>query len=178
MTSGLNFGIQKSLPLLAGICVGFTIMLLLVGFGFGYIFTLFPQFSLIIKIVGTIYLVYLAYLIAKSNSVESGSSQARSMGFIKGALFQWVNAKAWIVAIGAMTAFTNLESPNLMQNLTVATTFLLLSFPCVGTWLAFGTLLRKKLQCPTYLRRFNMCMSLLLMLSVFPVVRDILKQVI
>lgn len=151
-------------------------MLVLVGFGFGFLFNQFPYLTLFIKVVGTLYLIYLAYLIAKSSSVEGGSKQTKPMGFIKGALFQWVNGKAWIVAIGAMTAFTDLEAPSLIQNLTVAATFLLLSFPCVGVWLAFGTLLRKKLTCPTYLRRFNLSMSFLLLLSVLPVLKDILEQ--
>jgi len=176
MTSGLNFGVRKSLPLLTGICIGFTVMLLLVGLGFSHIFNLFPHLSLLIKITGTAYLVYLAYLIAKSSSVENGEKPTRPLGFLKGALFQWVNAKAWVVAIGAITAFTTVGEQNTIQNLTIATTFFLLSFPCVGVWLMFGTLLRQKLDNDTYLRRFNVAMSFLLLLSVFPVIRDIWQQ--
>lgn len=176
MTSGLNFGVRKSLPLLTGICVGFTLMLLLVGLGFGHIFNLYPHLSLLIKITGTVYLVYLAYLIAKSRSVENGHKQASPLGFLKGALFQWVNAKAWVVAIGAITAFTTAGEQNTIQNLAVATTFFLLSFPCVGVWLIFGTLLRQKLENDVYLRRLNMSMAFLLLLSVFPVIRDIWQQ--
>ncbi|KUJ00027.1 transporter protein [Vibrio sp. MEBiC08052] len=151
-------------------------MLLLVGLGFGHIFNLYPHLSLLIKITGTVYLVYLAYLIAKSRSVENGHKQAIPLGFLKGALFQWVNAKAWVVAIGAITAFTTAGEQNTIQNLAVATTFFLLSFPCVGVWLIFGTLLRQKLENDVYLRRLNMSMAFLLLLSVFPVIRDIWQQ--
>ncbi|MEZ6930299.1 LysE family translocator [Aeromonas sp. S16(2024)] len=94
MSAGANFGIRRSLPLLMGICVGFTLMLLLVGLGFGQLFTLFPSLHFVIKCVGTLYLLYLAWLIARSADEVTGDASARPLGFLKGALFQWVNAKA------------------------------------------------------------------------------------
>ena len=104
MSAGANFGIRKSLPLLMGICVGFTLMLLLVGLGFGQLFTLFPGLHFAIKCIGTLYLLYLAWLIARSAGEVTGDASARPLGFLKGALFQWVNAKAWVVATGAIDA--------------------------------------------------------------------------
>ncbi|KOO06454.1 LysE family translocator [Vibrio hepatarius] len=176
MTSGLNFGVKKSLPLLTGICVGFAIMLLLVGLGFSQLFNMFPHLSLIIKIVGTAYLLYLAWLIASTSSVANGNQQARPLGFLKGAIFQWVNAKAWVVAIGAISAFTTVGEQYATQNLTIATTFFIVSFPCVGVWLMFGSLLRQKLENQTYLRWFNISMALLLVISVLPVALDVWSQ--
>ena len=108
MTSGLNFGVKRSLPLLTGICVGFTLMLLLVGLGFGELFSLFPQLSLAVKVMGTLYLLYLALQIAMADSVSAEKGRNRPLGFLNGALFQWVNAKAWVVAIGAISAFTTI----------------------------------------------------------------------
>jgi len=176
MTSGLNFGIRRSMPLLIGICVGFTAMLLLVGLGFGQLFTLFPQLSLIIKIIGTAYLLYLAWLIARSSNVGVTDQQVKPIGFIKGALFQWVNAKAWVVSIGAISAFTTMGESFFSQNMTIATTFFIISFPCVGIWLMFGSMLRQFLDNAAYLRWFNITMSLLLVGSVLPVVKDIWYQ--
>ncbi|MDV7105792.1 LysE family translocator [Vibrio sp. TH_r3] len=178
MTSGLNFGVRKSLPLLAGICVGFTIMLLLVGFGFGHLFNVFPKLSLLIKITGTAYLLYLALLIATSRNIDQESQRIKPLGFLKGALFQWVNAKAWVVAIGAITAFTTVGEHYVFQNITIAITFFVISFPCVGIWLMFGSLLRHYLQNDLYLRWFNLSMSLLLVVSVLPVISDIWQQFI
>ena len=175
MTSGLNFGVRRSLPLLTGICVGFTVMLMLVGLGFAQLFNYFPQLSLILKVVGTAYLLYLAWLIAKSRSVEQNEQQ-HPMGFLKGALFQWVNAKAWVVAVGAISAFTSVGEHYTTQIVAITTTFLLLSFPCVGVWLVCGSLLRKKLESPEYLRMFNLSMAFLLVLSVLPVVVDLWQQ--
>ncbi|XAW87388.1 LysE family translocator [Vibrio sp. CDRSL-10 TSBA] len=115
MTSGLNFGVRRSLPLLGGICLGFALMLLMVGLGFAQLFSLFPSLSMLVKVVGTLYLLYLAWLIAISRDVGQSSSHTQPFGFIKGALFQWVNAKAWVVAIGAISAFTTVGEQFALQ---------------------------------------------------------------
>lgn len=176
MTSGLNYGVRNSLPLLSGICIGFAVMLVLVGLGFGQLFTVFPQLSVLIKIAGTMYLLYLAWLIASTSSVPNEQSTDKPFGFYKGALFQWVNAKAWVVAIGAISAFTTAGDQYATENLTIALVFLLMSFPCVGVWLMFGSLLRRTLKSNTGLKWFNRSMSLLLVVSVLPVIRDIWNQ--
>jgi threonine/homoserine/homoserine lactone efflux protein len=176
MTSGVNFGVKKSLPLLTGICVGFALMLLLVGLGFGQLFELFPVLHLIIKCLGTTYLLYLAWLIARSSGVSSAEDQGKPLTFMKGALFQWVNAKAWVVATGAIAAFTSLGASYYSQNLTIALTFLIVSFPCVGVWLMFGTLLKQLLKSETHRKWFNYTMSGLLVVSVVPVVLEIFRS--
>ncbi|NMH64499.1 LysE family translocator [Shewanella salipaludis] len=176
MTSGVNFGIKKSLPLLTGICVGFTLMLLLVGLGFAQLFQVFPQLHFVIKCIGTVYLLYLAYLIARSAGTLSSASQAKPFTFMKGALFQWVNAKAWVVATGAIAAFTTVGTGFYSQNLTIALTFFIVSFPCVGVWLLFGSMLKNLLQNERKRRVFNYTMSGLLVLSVAPVIKEILGQ--
>ncbi|QXO16074.1 LysE family translocator [Vibrio ostreae] len=174
MTSGLNFGVRKSIPLLSGICIGFALMLLLVGLGFAQLFNLFPGLNLLIKVAGTLYLLYLACLIARSGTVGQSGRHAQPFGFIKGVLFQWINAKAWVVAIGAISAFTTVGDQFTQQNLTIATTFLIVSFPCVGVWLMFGSILRRYLDNVTYMRWFNLCMAALLIISVLPVISEII----
>ena len=176
MSAGANFGFRRSLPLLMGICVGFTLMLLLVGLGFGQLFTLFPSLHRVIKCVGTLYLLYLAWLIARSADEVTGDASARPLGFLKGALFQWVNAKAWVVATGAIAAFTSAGADFHQQNLTIALTFFIVSFPCVGLWLLCGTLLKLWLTHALARRRFNYAMATLLALSVVPVIQEILSR--
>ncbi|KOO13054.1 lysine transporter LysE [Vibrio xuii] len=178
MTSGVNFGVKKSLPLLTGICVGFTIMLLMVGLGFSELFELFPSLHFIIKCIGVIYLLYLAYLIAGSSTSVESNHQTKPFTFMKGALFQWVNAKAWIVATGAIAAFTTTGSSFLSQNLMIALTFFLVSFPCVGVWLLFGSVLKKVLNSERNKKYFNLVMSGLLVLSVLPVLGEIVDQLV
>ncbi|MEB6608005.1 LysE family translocator [Aeromonas sanarellii] len=176
MSAGANFGVRRSLPLLMGICVGFTLMLLLVGLGFGRLFTLFPDLHLIIKCAGTLYLLYLAWLIARSEGEVTGSTQARPLGFFKGALFQWVNAKAWVVATGAIAAFTSAGADFHQQNLAIALIFFIVSFPCVGLWLLCGALLKRWLADDLARHRFNQTMAALLVLSVVPVIQEILSR--
>lgn len=176
MTSGLNFGVKKSLPLLTGICVGFTVMLLLVGLGFSQLFERFPSLHFAIKCVGVVYLLYLAFLIARSAGNIAGSAQTKPLTFMKGALFQWVNAKAWVVATGAIAAFTTVGADFIGQNTLIAVTFFVVSFPCVGVWLAFGSLLKKWLNSDKGRQRFNWTMAGLLVVSVIPVVGEILRQ--
>ncbi|MCF6434013.1 LysE family translocator [Pseudoalteromonas sp. MMG022] len=173
MTSGVNFGLRKSIPLLFGICIGFTIMLFLVGVGFMQVFALYPQLHLGIKIVGVAYLLYLAVLIAKSATSYNTEQQGSPLTFLNGALYQWVNAKAWIVASGAIAAFTTIGTADLEENMQISVVFLLVSFPCVGTWLVFGTVLKKYLAKRSYRQWFNYTMALLLVLSVLPVLFEI-----
>ena len=176
MTSGLNFGVRRSLPLLAGICVGFSVMLLLVGAGFSQLFERFPSMHFIIKCIGVVYLLYLAYMIACSAGSVSSTPQSEPFSFLKGALFQWVNAKAWVVATGAIAAFTSVGADFFGQNLLIALTFFVVSFPCVGVWLAFGSLLKKWLNSAKGRQYFNLTMASLLVLSVVPVVHEIVIQ--
>ncbi|MEI5638980.1 MULTISPECIES: LysE family translocator [unclassified Pseudoalteromonas] len=177
MTSGLNFGIRKSLPLLTGICVGFTVMLLLVGLGFSQLFEIFPHLYFIIKCIGVLYLLYLAYLIAISAEGVESDKPIRPFSFMKGALFQWVNAKAWVVATGALAAFTTVGANFFGQNVMIALTFFVVSFPCVGVWLIFGSLLKNALNNSSRSRIiFNFTMSGLLVLSVVPVMVEIAEK--
>lgn len=178
MTSGVNFGIKKSLPLLTGICAGFALMLLLVGFGFGQLFELFPSLHFVIKCIGTLYLLYLAWLIAKSAGEINSSAQVKPLSFLKGALFQWVNAKAWVVATGALAVFTVSGDNFYSQNITIALTFLIVSFPCVGIWLAFGSVLKQALKNENKRKWFNYAMALLLAISVVPVIKEITATLI
>ena len=108
MTSGVNFGVTlalSSLPLLTGICVGFAVMLLLVGTDFS-MYLAIPSLHFVIKCLGVLYLLYLAFVIA-FHPLPLREEQHRPLSFINGALFQWVNGKAWVVASGTIAAFTS-----------------------------------------------------------------------
>ncbi|MGF1776360.1 LysE family translocator [Vibrio nomapromontoriensis] len=157
-------------------CVLYRI-LLLVGVGFSQLFELFPNLHFIIKCVGVLYLLYLAYLIASSSSSIHSDHQNQPLSFMKGAIFQWFNAKAWVVATGAIAAFTTAGTSFLAQNMMIATTFFVVSFPCVGLWLAFGSLLKNILNSPKRRKWFNFAMSGLLVLSVYPVLVEITQEI-
>jgi len=173
MASGVNFGIRKSLPVFMGICIGFALMLLLVGIGFGQVFEQIPVLHILIKFFGTLYLLYLAFLIATADEITMSNSQAKPLTFVNGALFQWLNAKAWVVATGAIAAFTTVGADFYTQNIIIAVTFLVISFPCVGIWLLFGSAIKNKLKSQQHRRVFNYSMGGLLVLSVIPVIKEL-----
>jgi threonine/homoserine/homoserine lactone efflux protein len=178
MASGVNFGVRKSLPVFMGICVGFSVMLLLVGIGFGQVFEQVPSLHIFIKLFGTLYLLYLAYLIATANEISSSKAQAKPLTFLNGALFQWLNAKAWVVATGAIAAFTTVGIDFYTQNITIALIFLVISFPCVGIWLFFGSALQSKLKSKNSMKVFNYSMGGLLVISVIPVIIELSTQLV
>lgn len=177
LTSGVNFGVRRSIPLLIGITVGFAIMLVIVGLGFGQIFSRFPVLQFVIKCMGVIYLLYLSYLIARSSNEIKTEAQSKPLSFTNGALFQWVNAKAWVVATSAIVAFTG-HSSEYHEHLIVAMVFLLVALPCVGSWLIFGRALKHVLQSVKHRIYFNYAMAIMLVGSVVTVCIDIFNQLI
>jgi len=173
MSSGVNYGVKASLPHLLGICLGFPLMVLLVGLGFGVVFERYPHLHQLIKVLGVAYLVWLAWKIASAapKAIEQGKSKPFS--FMQAALFQWVNGKAWVMASGAVAAFTTVSGVYWLEVSIISSAFLLVAFPCVGAWLLFGAALRVVLTKPLFQQIFNICMALILLLSMLPVLADL-----
>ncbi len=169
LASGVNFGFWRTVPHMFGIAAGFGSLLLCVGFGLGALLTSFPTLNIVLKIVGGSYLLYLAWQIARSRSMGKADSEAGSspMTFSAASAFQWVNPKAWMMAITAMSVYSNPEAPYLSVFL-VATAFVLVNFPSVSTWVGFGTVLRSFLADPVRLKWFNITMGTLLALTIIP----------
>lgn len=176
MTSGLNYGIKSSMPHLLGICLGFPTMVLLVGLGFSVVFERYPVLHEVIKLMGIAYLLYLSWIVASSSPASLEGKQNKPFSFAQAALFQWVNPKAWIMATGAVSAFTSVSSDLLPQVIIISLLFLLVAFPCVGVWLVFGVSLKKYLTSFTQQKIFNVSMALLLTVSVLPALKDVFVQ--
>lgn len=175
MTSGLNFGTRKSLPHYLGICIGFPLMVALIGFGFGFVFDQFPLLHEIIKIIGIVYLLYLSWVIANAAPKSLDTNESKPISFFQAVLFQWVNPKAWIMATGAVATYTSTASDIYLQVLLIALVFLAVSFPCIGTWLFFGVWLKKFLKDPAHQRTFNISMAVLLVSSIMPITYDLIS---
>ena len=173
-TTGLNFGVRRGIPHLLGICIGFPVMLALIGLGFGTLFQLYPVLHEIIKIIGIVYLLYLAWKIANSSGGISTVSQSRPINFWQSAAFQWINPKAWIMGSSALAAYTTLDDSFFVQVAIVCVTFMVITFPCAGVWLFFGAGLQKFLRDPAHLKLFNIAMALLLVGSILPVIWEML----
>ncbi|MGI9351859.1 MAG: LysE family translocator [Rhizobiaceae bacterium] len=170
LASGVNFGFRRTIPHMFGIAFGFAVLLLAVGFGLKEVFEQVPIAQILIKIAGAAYLIYLAWKIAVSGPVESGETDSKPMSFLSAALFQWVNPKAWVMAITAMTVYTG--KPDFATSvLIVCSAFTLVNFPSVSIWCGFGVALREWLSDPKRLRIFNVSMALLLIISLWPMLR-------
>lgn len=173
-TTGLNFGVRRGVPHLLGICIGFPVMLALIGLGFGTLFQLYPILHEVIKIVGVIYLLYLAWKIANTRGGVREISQSKPINFWQAAAFQWINPKAWIMGSSALAAYTSLDDNFFLQVSIICVTFMIITIPCAGIWLVFGAGLQHFLKDPGHLKIFNISMALLLIASILPVVWEML----
>lgn len=178
MASGLNYGVKRSLPHFTGICLGFSVMVISVGLGIAQLFERFPILHIILKLAGAAYLTYLAYKIASAPVVKIDSSRGKPFSFLQAAAFQWVNPKAWVLAVGATVTYTVISDSYVLQVLTIAVIFLVFGSPCTMLWLWFGASLKHIMQSPAYVKVFNISMALLLMGSLIPVFSELYLQLL
>ncbi|GAA4116485.1 LysE family translocator [Aminobacter aganoensis] len=171
LASGVNFGFVRTIPHMLGIGIGFLTLLLGVGFGLGAVLSAFPMLHGGLKIAGGAYLLYLAWRIGMSRSLgKDGEAQARPMTFLEAAAFQWVNPKAWVMAVTAMAVYTSPESP-FLSVLLISGAFALVNLPSVSSWAGFGMVLRGFLADPVRLKWFNIGMGLLLAATLWPMLK-------
>ena len=172
LSSGLNYGFRPTLPHIAGITIGFAFMVGVVGLGLGTIFTAYPVLQTILKYAGGAYLVYLAAAIAMSGPPMPGQDDRRGpMTFWGAALFQWINAKGWVMVIGTITAYAAIATFPYNIAIQVALSLILGTVSCTA-WAIFGSSLRPVLTAPRAIRVFNIAMAILLLASLYPVFMD------
>ena len=168
LASGLNFGLRRTLPHLTGICLGFAFMLVLVGLGLHTLFASDPLLLTLMRYAGASYMAWLAWKLSSSGAAPGDASAgSKPLGFWGAAAFQWINPKAWVMAITAVTTYLPIDG-GLSGTLLLGGVFALLGIPCVGAWAAFGSSMRRYLQNPLHLRLFNNAMALALLASLVP----------
>lgn len=167
MASGANFGFWRSLPHMFGIGIGFTVMIVLVGLGLIGLFDAVPASYQLLKIFSVGYLLWLAWKIANAAPPVAGAAAGTPMTFVQAALFQWVNPKAWSMALTAITAYA--PERTVWSILIVAAVFGAINLPSVSVWTVLGQQIRRVLNRPAWLRAFNIGMAILLVLSALPV---------
>jgi threonine/homoserine/homoserine lactone efflux protein len=173
LSSGLNYGVRASLPHLLGINLGCCLMVLLVGLGLGSVFSWYPVLHQLVKVIGVVYLLWLAWKIATTDKAALPEAQVKPLGFWQAAFFQWVNAKAWVMITGAITSFTTVGSHIGLQIALITLAFFLIGLPCTTSWLVGGYLMAKVLKNGQAYRLFNRSMGLLLAASTWPVVDEL-----
>ena len=172
LSSGLTYGFRRSVPHIVGIAIGVSFMVAATGLGLGSIFIAYPVLQTILKYAGIAYLVYLAFLIATSGSVTPAQDNQRGpMTVWAAVLFQWVNVKGWVMAIGIITAYSAVASFPWNIAIQAALMFVMGGLSSL-VWAFFGSSLRRVLTSPRAVRAFNIIMAVLLLASLYPVFMD------
>ena len=173
LASGVNFGFRRSVPHWLGICAGFTFMLCAVGLGLHTLLADHPALYDVLRYAGSAYLVWMAWRLATASASpavqddDAPHSEARPLGVLAAAAFQWVNPKAWVMAVTAMSTYLPARAQP-TDVLAVALLFGVINLPCVACWAGGGAALRRFLQDPLRLRIFNISMALALLASLYP----------
>ncbi|KQQ61531.1 lysine transporter LysE [Rhizobium sp. Leaf311] len=168
--SGVNFGFRRTVPHMLGIGAGFLSLLIGVGLGLGALLHAIPVLYTLLKFAGGAYLLWMAWKIGMSRSLADGRIGARPMTFIGAAAFQWVNPKAWVMAVTAMATYTD-DSQYYFTVMLVGLAFAAVNLPSVSTWAGFGSALREWLSVPARLKWFNITMAVLLVISLWPMLK-------
>jgi len=165
--SGANFGFRRTLPHMLGVAIGFTVMVLAIGLGLSEIFERFPLIHEVLRYGGGAYLIYLAYRIATAAPTPPDAAQpaGRPLTFLQAALFQWINPKSWMMAVGAISAYTTVGGNLLLESVFIALTFGAIGLPSTALWAGLGVAIGRLLQTRWALRAFNVAMALLLVAS-------------
>ncbi|MBB2168111.1 LysE family translocator [Gluconacetobacter aggeris] len=169
--SGLNHGFRRTIPQMLGISIGIVVMVALVGIGLGSIFDRLPFLYVALKYISALYLIWLAWKIATSDASGSTTGSTKPLSFLQAAGFQWINPKAWVMAVSIVSAYT--PRHDFLFNLPVACLMCgIVSLLTVSLWAGFGASMRRWLTRPTILRGFNIGMALLLLASLYPLMQE------
>ena len=169
--SGVNFGFRRTIPHMLGISVGFLSLLLGVGFGLGALLHTVPLLYTVLKFAGGVYLLWIAYKIGTSRTLsEGGETGSQPLTLLQAAAFQWINPKAWVMAVSAMATYPNPDQ-YIWTVIIVGLVFTAVNLPSVSSWAAFGSVMRQWLSVPVRLKWFNITMALLLVVSLWPMLK-------
>jgi len=143
--SGIAFGLKRTLPHLFGVFVGFLALLGVCAGGVGAAVAAFPVVGLVLKIAGSLYLLYLAWSMRRAFVPDAAGQPARPLRFAEAALFQFANPKAWLMALTAASVFVPQIAPRELAVLVVCGVFSAVNLPCIGIWALLGASLRRAL---------------------------------
>ena len=162
--SGFNFGIKKTIPLILGVWFGYTVLVVLINSVLISTFIKYPLIQEVIRILGTFFLLYLAYKISFS-SLSKEDKKINPVKFIDTFIFQFLNPKGVMAAITLISNFV-IEDDYLKSSLTVIAVCSLTALSSITTWAFLGKFLRNFATNNNFIKRFNYAMSLLLIICI------------
>jgi threonine/homoserine/homoserine lactone efflux protein len=167
--SAANFGFRRAIPHILGITLGFGVIVVTAGLGLAGLLQAEPRLHRLLKYAGAAYLLYLAWRIARADAAKAGSRRAKPITLVEAALFQWINPKGWVTALGAVAAYTTGGGAGLLQTAVIASVLAGACFASVVIWAGFGAAIARFLGSPRARKAFNWSMAGLLAVSLLPV---------
>ena len=173
LASGVNFGFARTLPHMLGITLGFVAMQVIVGAGLGQILTTNATVYAALKYASALYMLWLAWQIATAGPMtrDGAVARTRALTFIEAAAFQWINPKAWTIALAATAAYT-LPDAYTWSLAIICLVIGVVTLPCVAAWTLFGVGLSGWLGDGWRVRAFNIAMALALVASLWPIAAE------
>jgi threonine/homoserine/homoserine lactone efflux protein len=167
--SGVNFGFMRTVPHMAGITIGFMVLIAACALGLGLVFTAVPSLQTVLKVAGAAYMLWLAWKVANSSGSGDDVELAQPMTFWQAAAFQWVNPKALVMGLSLNSIYVRPDH-RLTDVLILLAVNFVFTAATVATWTGFGVALRGVLSNPRHARTFNIVMALALVASIVPMV--------
>lgn len=171
LASGAQFGYQKTLPHIFGIIIGVATLLSAVLFGLGLIFERYPALYDLLKVVGSIYLLWLAWKIASASTdiamFNSGKRKTAPMTLFGAFAFQFVNPKAWAMSIGSISSFAIAGERYIESGLWIMFCFAITGFIAISLWACLGVSIAQCLTTPKRKKVFNYIMGLMTICTLF-----------
>jgi threonine/homoserine/homoserine lactone efflux protein len=169
MASGANFGLRATVPHMLGVGLGFVFLCLCTGLGLVQVFDRWPAAKVALTVASAVYLIWLAWKFGTAAPLAEGAARGRPMTFLAAAAFQWVNPKAWAMAITAVTVYAGNRTVGAVA--LVAVIFGMVNIPSIGLWVVAGREMRRFLTSPARLRAFNWTMAALILATLWPIMR-------
>ena len=162
--SGMKFGFVKTLPHLIGITLGHVLQISLTCFGLANLFLLYPQVQFYMKILCFLYLLYLGWKMIGSFSMVQKET-GRPLRFYEASLFQFINPKAWSIAVTVASGFFPSEENIFIGVAFVTITAAVICFPAISVWALFGSGLRKFVNNTKIKKTIEYLLAILLVLT-------------
>ena len=174
LASGANFGFRRTLPHMLGISIGMALLLTSVLAGLGELFSRFPVLQVLLRIAGVGYLLWLSWKILQTppRALQEGNDDARPFSFWQAVLFQFVNPKAWIMSITAVSSFTLAGEAYWTSGMLLVLVFAVVNLPSVSVWAGFGSMMQQLLSTAARQVHFNRGMAALTAMTIVLIVQS------
>ncbi|WP_322013129.1 LysE family translocator [Paraburkholderia sp. J12] len=166
--SGARFGFARSVPLMLGIALGLALLGAVAALGLGGLLLAVPALQTAVRALGSAYLLWLAWRIARSGPPNAGNGPAKPVTLANGFLLLWLNPKSWAMTVGAAASFALLTNGTQRLALLLGAAFGVAACVSLALWCLFGVLLARLIRTPQHWRMLNLAMGVLLAASIIP----------